>query len=234
MTGPAMDKTVVHPENFPERLKSRRRFLELSQKQLSESTGVSSKTIQKYEYGDIPKGPNLVRLSRALNCSIDWLLLGSGSGSESSELDRAYSQKEHVELTLVPKVLARLDSDGVNLEKSQNTESMYAFQHDWIKQKGDPSQMVLMDVSGDSMSPELRDGDTALVERSQTEIYIGKFYAVSIGKEVMVRYVDRAPGKIILRSANNSWNDIEFDIHEDSKEPVNILGRVVWWCRDIR
>jgi phage repressor protein C with HTH and peptisase S24 domain len=229
-----MDKTDVHPANFSERLKARRKVLHLSQKQLAEATVISSKTIQKYEYGDIPKGPNLVRLSRALNCSIDWLLLGSNTGCESSDLDKASLQKGHVELTLVPKVLARLDSDGVNLEKSQNTECMYAFQHDWIKQKGDPSQMVLMEVSGDYMSPEIRDGDTALVDRSQTEIYIGKIYAVSIGKEIMIRYVDRAPGKIILRSANNSWSHIEVDIHEDFGEQVSIIGRVVWWCRDVK
>jgi phage repressor protein C with HTH and peptisase S24 domain len=206
----------------------------LTQKQLAETTEISSKTIQKYEYGDTPKGPNLLRLSRALYCSTDWLLLGSGSGSESSELDSAYSEKERVELALVPKVLARLDSDGVPLGKSQNTDSMYSFRHDWIKLKGDPSQMVLMDVSGDHMSPEIRDGDTALVERSQTEIYIGKIYAVSIGKEVTVRYVERAPGRIILRCANKTWSDIGVDIDKDFGEKVGIIGRVVWWCRDVK
>jgi phage repressor protein C with HTH and peptisase S24 domain len=229
-----MEKTNVHPDNFPERLKARRKALQLTQIQLAKATEISSKTIQKYEYGDTPKGPNLLRLSRALNCSIDWLLLGSGSGSESSELDRAYSQKEHVELTLVPKVLARLDSDGVPLEKSQNNKHMYAFRRVWIEQKGDPSQMVLMDVSGDSMSPEVKDGDTVLIDRSQTEIYIGKIYAVSIGKEITVRYVERAPGRIILRCANKTWSDIGVDIDKDFGEQVGIIGRVVWWCRDVR
>ena len=229
-----MNKTVDYPDNFSDRLKARRKALQLTQIQLAKATEISSKTIQKYEYGDTPKGTNLLRLSRALYCSSDWLLLGSGSGSESSELYRAYLQKEHDELMSVSMVLARLDIDGVPLEKGQNIKSMYAFRRDLIKQKGDPSQMVLMVVSGGHMSPEIRDGDTALVDRSQTEIYIGKIYAVSIGKEVMVKYVDRAPGKIILRSANNSWSHIMVDIHEDFGEQVCIIGRVVWWCRDVR
>ena len=106
-----MEKTNVHPDNFSDRLKARRKALQLTQIQLAKATEISSKTIQKYEYGDTPKGPNLLRLSRALNCSVDWLLLGSGSGGESSELhNRDYSEKERVELALVPKVLARLDS----------------------------------------------------------------------------------------------------------------------------
>ena len=96
-----------------------------------------------------------------------------------------------------------------------------------------PSQMVLMDVSGDSMSPEIKDGDTVLIDRSQTDIYIGKIYAVSIGQEVMVRYLDRSPGKIVLRSANNSCNDVAIDNSENLLDPVSILGRVVWWCRDV-
>jgi phage repressor protein C with HTH and peptisase S24 domain len=229
-----MEKTNVHPDNFPERLKARRKALQLTQIQLAKATEISSKTIQKYEYGDTPKGPNLLRLSRVLDCSIDWLLLGFGSGSESSELDSAYSDKERVELALVPKVLARLDSDGVPLEKNQNNNHMYAFRREWIEQKGDASQMILMDVSGDSMSPEIKDGDTVLIDRSQTNIYIGKIYAVSIGKEVTVRYVERAPRRIILRCANNSWRHIEVDIDKDLGDPVGIIGRVVWWCRDVK
>ena len=230
-----MNKSDDYPGNFSERLKARRKVLQLSQKQLAKATEISSKTIQKYEYGDTPKGPNLLRLSRALNCSVDWLLLGSGSGGESSELhNRDYSEKERVELALFPKVLARLDSYGVPLEQSQNTDSMYSFRHDWIKQKGDPSQMILMDACGDSMSPEIKDGDTVLIDRSQTEIYIGKIYAVSIGKEVMVRYVERAPRRIILRCANKTWSDIGVDLDKDFGEQAGIIGRVVWWCRDVK
>ncbi|MCF8029670.1 MAG: phage repressor protein, partial [Desulfohalobiaceae bacterium] len=106
--------------------------------------------------------------------------------------------------------------------------------HDWIKQKGDPSRMILMDVSGDSMSPEIKDGDTVLIDQSQTDIYIGKIYAVSIGQEITVKYVERVPEKIILRSANRGWHDIEVDIRGDLGESVSIIGRVIWWCREAR
>ncbi|MEF8942146.1 MAG: S24 family peptidase [Desulfohalobiaceae bacterium] len=94
--------------------------------------------------------------------------------------------------------------------------------------------MILMEVSGDFMSPENKDGDTVLIDQGQSDIYIGKIYAVSIGQEITVKYVDRAPEKIILRRANNSRDDIEIDIHEGSREPVKILGRVIWWSRDVR
>jgi len=221
-------------ENFSSRLKKRRKDLGMSQKQLAEAVGLSTKTIQKYEYGDTPKGPNLISLSQSLSCSIDWLLMGSGLVSSAYSHGNVRVCEEETELSMIPKVLARLNAGGGSLETSNNIKGMYGFRHDWIKQKGDPSRMILMDVSGDSMSPEIKDGDTVLVDQSQTDIYIGKIYAVSIGQEITVKYVERVPEKIILRSDNRTWNDIEVDIRGDLGESVNILGRVIWWCREAR
>jgi len=221
-------------QNFALRLKKQRKDLGLSQRRLSEQVGISMKTIQKYEYGDVPKGSNLVSLSRALGCSIDWLLLGADPGiSESREGEALYRANEP-EMVMIPRVLARLNAGGGSLETSGGVEGRHGFRYDWIRQKGKPSQMVLMDVSGDSMSPEIKDGDTVLIDRGQTNIYIGKIYAVSIGQEITVKYVERVPDKVILRSANRAWNDIEVDIRGDLGESVKILGRVIWWCREAR
>jgi len=197
--------------------------------------GVSTKTIQKYEYGDTPKGGNLVSLSRALSCSTDWLLVGDEPGicDYSTTQDACYCPKES-ELTMIPKVLARLNAGGGSLETNKNMKGMYGFRKDWIDKKGNPSRMILMDVSGDSMSPEIQDGDTVLVDQSQTDIFIGKIYAVSIGQEITVKYVERAPDKIILHSANRLWDDIDVDIRGDLGESVHIIGRVLWWCRESR
>jgi phage repressor protein C with HTH and peptisase S24 domain len=219
---------IAHLEDFPERLKSRRQALDLSQKQLADSVNISVKTIQKYEYGDIPRGRSLVSLARALNCSTDWLLLGS---DDNAEPGHGHIPQEHNTPIYLPHVLPRLQSESYAFEKSPERKK-HAFRRDWLEQKGDPSQMVLMEVPGDSMSPEIKDGDTVLLDQSQRELFIGKIYAVSIGQEVMVRYLDRAPGKIILHGSNHC-HDIEIGTQEDSSETVSILGRVTWWCRDI-
>jgi len=228
-----MDETEEGLEGFSERLKRRRKALGLTQKQLADAVGISAKTIQKFEYGDIPKGPNLLRLSRALNCSIDWLLLGSGAGGVDPDQDEGCPHGSHGELSFVPRVLARLDTNGEFLEKNQNSKSEYAFRLDWLRQVGNPSDMILLEVSGDSMSPEIKDGDSILIDRGQREIYVGKIYAVRMGRDILVRYVDRAPEKILFRSANRSFGDIVIDIEADAREPIGILGRVVWWCRDV-
>jgi phage repressor protein C with HTH and peptisase S24 domain len=222
---------IAHLEAFPERLKGRRQALDLSQRQLADSVDVSVKTIQKYEYGDIPRGRNLIRLASVLNCSTDWLLLGPGFECEDAVHGGTLHHNDRIDLTYIPHVLPRLNFDCEAFEVSHG-KNKYAFRRDWLEQKGDPSQMVLIEVPGDSLSPEIKDGDTVLIDQSQRELFIGKIYAVGIGQEVMVRHLDRAPGKIILHGANHSCHNIEIITQEDASQTVNVLGRVIWWCRD--
>ena len=49
-----------------------------------------------------------------------------------------------------------------------------------VKSNGVTSDMVLIDVYGNSMEPELKDGDTVLIDTSQKEILAGSIYAVGI------------------------------------------------------
>lgn len=81
------------------------------------------------------------------------------------------------------------------------------------------------------MEPDICDGDTALIDRSQTEIIIGKIYAIGIDQEVVVKALDKEPGKLILVSKNPLKRPLEIDMRGDLADQVRILGRVVWWCR---
>lgn len=221
------------PQGFATRLQKRRKKLRYSQKQLGEAIETSTTAIQRYESGRIPNGQNLFALSKALNCSMDWLLSGKKEMNEQESDETQKSQKHDPELRMVPKVLARLNAGGGSLETSENVQGMYGFRYDWIKTKGDPSKMVLMDVSGDSMTPEIRDGDTVLIDQDQKDVFVGKIYAVSIDQEIVVKYVEKLPGKLVLRSVNRRWNDIEVDIRGDLGDSVQIIGRVVWLGREL-
>lgn len=63
---------------FGSRLAERRKKLGLTQKGLASACGVSVTSVQNYENGQIPGGEVLLRLSSALNCSMEWLLTGEG------------------------------------------------------------------------------------------------------------------------------------------------------------
>ncbi len=94
--------------------------------------------------------------------------------------------------------------------------------------------MVLMEVVGDSMEPLLQQGDMVLLDQSQTDILPGGIYAVGIDDGIVVKSVDKAPGKLILRSRNERYQPLEIDLRGDLADTVRVIGRVVWWCHEVR
>jgi transcriptional regulator with XRE-family HTH domain len=84
-------------ENFAQRMKSARKQINLSQKELGDAVGVSTVTIQNYENGQFPKGEYLIALARELQCSTDWLLTGeekAGAAEKGEALPEDVSSKE--------------------------------------------------------------------------------------------------------------------------------------------
>jgi DNA-binding XRE family transcriptional regulator len=80
----------------------------------------------------------------------------------------------------IPKVKARLSAGGGSFEVGTEIKGYYSFQREWLRNKGKPSRMVLMDIFGNSMEPELKDGDTVLIDESQKDILASAFYAIGV------------------------------------------------------
>lgn len=155
---------------------------------------------------------------------------GPSDASASKELQVPGSNPE--EFSYVPKVRARLSAGGGSLVVDEAIDSYYAFRHAWLRRKGQISQMRLMRVSGDSMEPILRDEDVVLIDLSQTEIYTGKIYAVGIDEEIVVKRLDKKPGKLVLVSDNRQfYPPLEVELDESSN--VRVLGRVIWMGREV-
>lgn len=67
-----------------ERIKNRRKELNITQVQIREATGISSGNMSGIESGkSLPSASALIELSKVLNCSIDWILTGNSPISES-------------------------------------------------------------------------------------------------------------------------------------------------------
>lgn len=186
--------------------------------------------------GNIPKAWYIV-VAEATGVSADWLLTGKGSKQREEDYSphfvQAINDLEERDLVMVPKVRARLSAGNGSLETSAEVKARYAFRREWIRAKGQPAQMVLMDVAGDSMEPDIRDKDVVLIDQSQADVIAGAVYAVGIDDAVLIKYLDKEPGTLILRSANKDYRPIEVDLKDESQN-VRIIGRVVWWCREAR
>lgn len=137
-------------------------------------------------------------------------------------------------VVLVAKVKARLCAGDGRLEVSNESPAGHAFRADWLCRKGSPAQMALMDMVGDSMAPDIRDGDLVLIDQGKTDVIPGAIYAVGVDDAVCIRRLDVLPGRLVLSSANPAYAPIE--VRRESREmaSIRVIGRVLWWCHETR
>ncbi|WP_084559407.1 LexA family transcriptional regulator [Nitratidesulfovibrio termitidis] len=136
------------------------------------------------------------------------------------------------DMVLVTKVKARLSAGGGSLEVNGESVGRYAFRSDWLCRKGSPAHMVLMDVVGDSMAPDIQDGDMVLIDQGKTDIIPGAIYAVGIDEGVFVKRLSLLPGRLVISSANPAYAPIEVHRESQDMESIRVIGRVLWWCRE--
>ena len=118
------------------------------------------------------------------------------------------------------------------METSPEVEGLFAFRKDWLNKLNIPTGNIeLFDVVGDSMEPTLRNGDTLLVDRSDTKILDGKIYVVSLREELLVKRVQKTLDGIDLLSDNTRHKPIPVALPDLDK--LRIHGRVRWFGREL-
>lgn len=92
--------------------------------------------------------------------------------------------------------------------------------------------MVLMDVFGNSMAPEIKDGDTVLIDQSQIDIIAGTVYAVGVEDTIMIKRIEKHPRKLVLLSDNTENTPIF--LSDEEMDRVRIIGKVLLIRRELR
>lgn len=198
-----------------------------SQQELARLLRVNRSAVTQAKKRDSVPEMWIYRLARDLKVSEEWLAGGRG-GPERA----APTPPEESEFAQVPKVNARLCAGGGSFEVGGDVEDYYAFRNEWIRRKGNPESMVLMDIFGNSMEPEIKEGDTVLIDQSKKDVIAGGIYAVGIEDTVMVKRVEKRPGALLLLSDNREHAPVELRGEEAAN--ARIIGRVVWTCREFR
>ncbi len=168
----------------------------------------------------------LLQLYRQFGFNPDWL----ETGKQPTFLSPALNG--YPAFHPVPKVQARLCAGGGSFEVVPDIEEYYSFKKEWLEQKGMANRMVLMDVFGNSMTPEIKDGDTVLIDQSQKDIIAGTIYAVGIEDTIMVKRIEKHPRKLVLLSDNKEYAPIY--LADEEINSIRIIGKVLWICRELR
>jgi phage repressor protein C with HTH and peptisase S24 domain len=206
-----------------------------SQAELAALLGVHRSAVtQAKRKGAVPKAW-VLSVSRRTGADPDWLEFGRRrpvAGPENGRRDcREEAQAQQAVFAAVPKVRARLSAGGGSFETGGEVERVYPFRLDWLRGKGQPARMVLMDVVGNSMEPEIRHGDMVLIDQGQIAVVAHGVYAVGLEDTVLVKRVEKRPGQLVLLSDNRDYAPIV--LAGDELEALRVIGRVLWVGREL-
>lgn len=194
--------------------------------ELAQILGLNRSSITQARKKDTIPASWLLQLFRRYGLNPDWLEKGLDPKYLRPELD------DDNAFHAIAKVEARLCAGAGSFDVSSQISGHFSFQKSWLQAKGQANQMVLMDVFGNSMAPEIKDGDTVLVDQSQRNILAGAIYAVGIEDTIMVKRIEKHPLKLVLLSDNKAYAPIFLTGEEI--DSVRIIGKVIWISRELR
>ncbi len=192
-----------------------------SQTKLAQVLGVNRSAITQAKNKDSVPESWIWKLARSFHLELDWI---------ENTLPQT-QKKVDSEFRKIPKVKARLCAGGGSFEVDSAIEGYYAFRSDWLQRKGNPQEMVLMDVMGDSMEPLIEEGDTVLIDQSQQEILAGKIYAIGVDDTVMVKRIEKHPGRLVLISTNPRYTPLY--LQGEELDTIRLIGAILWICREL-
>ena len=135
------------------------------------------------------------------------------------------------EFIKVPRLNVRLSAghgNGEHPEIDLQRENPQVFRAEWTrKERLKPGALASMYAQGMSMEPRICDGDSLLVDTSQTLVIDARVYAIWYAGELRVkRLFKRVDGGITIHS-DNATDYPRIEVTPDQLEHVRILGRVV-------
>ena len=195
-----------------------------NQTELADVLQINRSAITQARKKDTVPARWVLHLFRTYGLNPDWVESGAGDPYLKP------SASEEAEFKHIPKVKARLSAGGGSFEIGSEIQGYYAFRNEWLRTKGNPDRMVLMDIFGNSMEPELKDGDAVLIDESQKDIIAGAIFAVGVEDTILVKRIEKHPSKLVLRSDNRDYAPIFLEGADC--ESVRIIGKIVWAGRE--
>lgn len=221
----------------PEKLKTRRKELKLTQKEIAEQLGVSFQAYSAWERGikepskeKVTQLENILKVPKGYFTQIEIVRLYHSLSKQGQEkvvlYARNLAQEEQVQkVTAMPerlyeyRVYERMSAGiGASVYDNQNFDTVYfneELAHDFASW-----------VSGDSMEPKYQNGSVALIRETGFD-YDGAVYAVVCNNQTYIKRVYREENGLRLVSINPKYKDIFISYEEDPRIVGIIVGNFV-------
>lgn len=220
---------IIDMDTIGSRLRAERKRAGLTQEQLGEQASVSKQAISQIESGATksPEASTLEPICRRLKISQHWLLTGKGPRLLADGVEEDWAD-----------ILGYSQALGLgNGEEAQEYAESHKlkFKASSLQRKRlRPDKLAVMYGKGDSMLPRIRSGDAVLFDTSDTRPQDEALFVIQCpglaGNELSVKRCRYFADDVFFDSLNpegdHNWRKPRKQ--NDSRAPIEILGRVRW------
>ena len=195
--------------NVGQRIFEARKRRKISRKEVADFLQVHETTIKRYEDGNTKKLPTdrLEKIAKYLNTSIEYLM-----GWEEEQ------KPQGVKIPVLGTVAA-----GIPISAVEDILDYEEIPQSWQNQ----GEFFGLRIKGDSMKPDINDGDTVIVKQQSTANNGDVVIALVNGDDATCKKFEKLDNGIMLISNNSEYSPMYFSNEEVITKPVVIVGRVV-------
>jgi phage repressor protein C with HTH and peptisase S24 domain len=210
---------------------------------LARLSGVALSTLQRIAAGQDMKVEVMTALAQATGVRLEWLATGTGpmrpAGAGFEEEGAAFSVGQARQApdggVLIPRYEARASAGiGTPLDPGWVSEKVL-FSAEFIRHRlrRKPENLALIECTGDSMEPTLRDGDELLVDTTANDLRSGAIYILRVSGSLLAKRVQpRLDGTVMIISDNTRYPPEVVTPSEGTT--LDIVGEVVWRSGPLR
>ena len=195
--------------NVGQRIFEARKRRKISRKEVADFLQVHETTIKRYEDGNTKKLPTdrLEKIAKYLNTSIEYLM-----GWEEEQ------KPQGIKIPVLGTVAA-----GIPISAVEDILDYEEIPQTWKNQ----GEFFGLRIKGDSMKPDINDGDTVIVKQQTTANNGDIIIALVNGDDATCKKFEKLDNGIMLISNNSEYSPMYFSNEEVTTKPVVIIGKVV-------
>jgi len=200
----------MNESNVGQRIFEARKRRKITRKEIADFLQVHETTIKRYEDGNTKKLPTdrLEKIAKYLNTSIEYLM--------GWEYEPQTSQG--LKIPVLGTVAA-----GIPISAVEDILDYEEVPQSWENQ----GEFFGLRIKGDSMKPDINDGDTVIVRQQSTANNGDVVIALVNGDDATCKKFEKLGNGIMLISNNSEYSPMYFSNEEVLTKPVVIIGRVV-------
>lgn len=205
----------------------------------AETLNISTGTLGRYERGERwPDAPVLAALALKRDVSADWLLTGAPPKEYSArwvthgrilaeQIQAKYYGSES--FFLMPLYDIRAAAGYGALVEDQPPTDYRAFSRIWLSQeiRVQPfERLALVTIAGNSMEPDLHDGDVVMIDKGDTEVLREGAYVFFLDGHVFVKRLALRGDRLLIISSNGDHAQQELKLLQEHVS-FKVIGRVI-------